>query len=705
MQFWKPLQGLFFMIQFGENISWLLPLLIFSAGSSVALYFFKPDGYSNKVRIGLAALRFVILFLIGLFLLDPLVKYVSSEEEKPLFLIGIDQSESILANKDSSQIKELINSLKENVKTIDNVELNVIGFGNEVVESSTFSEKGTNISAYLKYVDDNFSFRNIAGHVLLSDGIYNLGVDPDYVDLKTKTPIDIIALGDTSKRPDQKIIETRYNKIVYLGNKFPIHVSIQSNFLKGKSSVLRINSSSGESFTKEYSYNSQSEILKFKVEFEAKKVGIQLITVQLDEIDGESNTVNNRVVIPVEVLDVKEQVALIYHTLSPDIGAIQKVIAKNENLDVDLINISELSIDLMNSLKDKYNGLILYQLPSTTNKINANLLTAIYSSELPTMHLVGKQVNINQFISLNPGIAIKGNRSGMVNYTTGGLNSNFSLFNLPKESASIISEYPPVQAPFGEYVFKGKSSTVLFQKIGNVQSEISLWTFVEFNGKNSIYVMCEGFWKWPLAEYRINGNTDLFTNLIKSSIGYLSVKKDKSRLRVYAATNYVNSEEIVLKAELYNDLYEPINDPNIELKLIKNDSLNYEYSFDRSEIGYTLNMGALNAGIYRYEAKTNINGVEITKSGQFSVSEVNVELANLEANHNVLFKLSEKSGGQFYLPSEFQKLTSKLKSQTFSSILYNQVNFRDLIDFKWFFALIIFLLGIEWLVRKREGFL
>ena len=103
--------------------------------------------------------------------------------------------------------------------------------------------------------------------------------------------------------------------------------------------------------------------------------------------------------------------------------------------------------------------------------------------------------------------------------------------------------------------------------------------------------------------------------------------------------------------------------------------------------------------------KTNINGVEITKSGQFSVSEVNVELANLEANHNVLFKLSEKSGGQFYLPSEFQKLTSKLKSQTFSSILYNQVNFRDLIDFKWFFALIIFLLGIEWLVRKREGFL
>ena len=48
---------------------------------------------------------------------------MSSEEEKPLFLIGIDQSESILANKDSSQIKELINSLKENVKTIDNVEL------------------------------------------------------------------------------------------------------------------------------------------------------------------------------------------------------------------------------------------------------------------------------------------------------------------------------------------------------------------------------------------------------------------------------------------------------------------------------------------------------------------------------------------------------------------------------------------------------
>ena len=161
----------------------------------------------------------------------------------------------------------------------------------------------------------------------------------------------------------------------------------------------------------------------------------------------------------------------------------------------------------------------------------------------------------------------------------------------------------------------------------------------------------------------------------------------------------------MLKAELYNELYEPINAPNIELKLKKNDSLNYEYSFDRSEIGYRLNMGALEQGIYNYTAKTIVNGVAISKSGQFSVSEVNMELANLEANHKVLFKLSKKNGGQFYLPSEYDKWNSKLESQQFSSILYSQINFKDLIDFKWFFALVILLLGAEWLIRKREGFL
>ncbi|MFT6441809.1 MAG: hypothetical protein ACJASM_001347, partial [Salibacteraceae bacterium] len=69
------------------------------------------------------------------------------------------------------------------------------------------------------------------------------------------------------------------------------------------------------------------------------------------------------------------------------------------------------------------------------------------------------------------------------------------------------------------------------------------------------------------------------------------------------------------------------------------------------------------------------------------------------------YKLSKKNGGQFYLPSEYDKWNSKLESQQFSSILYSQINFKDLIDFKWFFALVILLLGAEWLIRKREGFL
>jgi hypothetical protein len=701
----EALRRAFFMIQFGENIGWLLPLLLICAGGSALLYFFKPDGYSNKVRIGLAILRFAILCLIGLFLIDPLVKYSSTEEEKPSFIIGIDQSESILANRDSSEIKQLIQKVKDKIESIENVDLNVIGFGKEVVENFDFSEKGTNISAYLKFVDDNYSFRNVAGHVLLTDGIVNSGVDPDYVDLKTKNPMDIIALGDTAKRPDQMMLDTRYNKIVYLGNKFPIQVTVRANFLKGKSTSLSINSSSGENFSEDFEYKSQNEILKFNIEFEAKKAGVQLITIQLNEIEGESNVLNNKVVIPIEVLESKEQIALIYHTLSPDIGAIQKVISGNDNLEVDLVQSTELSIELINNLKNKYNGLILYQIPSSKLELNANLLKALYAIELPAMHIIGKYVNMSQFASLNTGVAIKGNVNGMVNTTIAGLNSNFSLFKIPKESATILNEYPPVAAPFGEYSFKGKNSTVLFQKMGNVQSEIPLWTFTEFNGKNAVFVMGEGFWKWPLAEYNKNGNTDLFTSLVESSISYLSVKKDKSRLRVYAVSNYSSSENIVLKAELYNELYEPINSPNIELKLKKNDSLNYEYSFDRSEIGYRLNMGTLEQGIYNYTAKTVVNGVEISKSGQFSVSEVNMELANLEANHKVLYKLSKKNGGQFYLPSEYDKWNSKLESQQFSSILYSQINFKDLIDFKWFFALVILLLGAEWLIRKREGFL
>jgi len=43
------------------------------------------------------------------------------------------------------------------------------------------------------------------------------------------------------------------------------------------------------------------------------------------------------------------------------------------------------------------------------------------------------------------------------------------------------------------------------------------------------------------------------------------------------------------------------------------------------------------------------------------------------------------------------------KSETIKPVLYEQRSTRPLIDLKWIFFLLLFLLSLEWFIRKWQG--
>ncbi len=695
------------MIEFGSNINWLIPLVLLSGVLTWALYFFRPDAYSQKIKPILAALRFMGLFLTGLFLLNPVITYQDTEEEKPIYILGIDQSKSMVSNSDSLEVQNAMDSIIETVGNRGDIDLKILTFGSEISNYDTLSFAGesTNISEYLQYVDDNFGYQNLAGHTVISDGIFNNGLDPQYAPIKNQVAIDVIAFGDTVKRPDQSIAEVRYNRLVYKGNKFPVVVNINSKSLKGKSTELLLTTSGGKQLTMPIKYTAENDFQTINFQLEYEKTGIQLISAELLPIKGESNLDNNKQTFSVEVLDEQEKIAIVYQTLQPDIGAIKKVISKNENISVDLFSSGEISLELISKLMLEYNGLVLYQIPGIKNTIPPKLLKALFETNLPTMYILGTNTNVDQITRLSKELTQKGRSAGMFNSVSGVLNDNFSRFTTPENSALVLRELAPLSAPFGEFSVKGKSSTYLFQKIGAVASELPLWTFSEFNGKPVIFVFGSGFWRWPLEEHRKFQNQQFFDNLISSSMSFLTVKKDKSRLKVKTKSNYSSSEDAVIQAEVYNDLYESINDPELRLKLNYKDSLSYDYSFSRNDIGYELNLGKLQPGLYAYAAETEIGGETLKKKGQFTVTRRNIERIKLEADYQTLFKIANRTGGKFYSKESFSLWFSNLEKSEFSSTLYEHTNFRDLIDVRWLFALIVLLFGLEWFFRKRSGYL
>ncbi len=97
---------------------WLVIPCIVIAGAG-AWWFYKGQVYkdqlSNLKRNILRGFRFTVLFLLFFLILDFAVKIVTNEKNKPIIVIARDNSESIVANADSMEIRTLYNEKLESI--------------------------------------------------------------------------------------------------------------------------------------------------------------------------------------------------------------------------------------------------------------------------------------------------------------------------------------------------------------------------------------------------------------------------------------------------------------------------------------------------------------------------------------------------------------------------------------------------------------
>ena len=69
-----------------------------------------------------------------------------------------------------------------------------------------------------------------------------------------------------------------------------------------------------------------------------------------------------------------------------------------------------------------------------------------------------------------------------------------------------------------------------------------------------------------------------------------------------------------------------------------------------------------------------------------------------------LIKMASKTGGEiYYANQETNLIESLLKDERFKSIQKSSIITTLLIDWKWILGFIIFLLSVEWFVRKYFG--
>lgn len=693
-------------MQLTIDYPWYYVLLCVVLGTIYATILYvrnRHKRFSPALTKILFTIRLIAVSLIAVLLLFPMVRQTVDETEKPVVIIAQDNSESIIHCIDSAyyttdylhQMRQIQSKLQEDYELVRYT------YGEKVTMVSdeanlSYNEKLTDISELLTEIGNRYHNRNIGAIIIASDGIYNRGINPVDALKGISAPIYTIAMGDTSERRDASIADIRYNKIAYLGNQFPLEVTVAASQLKGERKTLTVSHKNKIIHTKtlEYTSNYYDHTEQFVID--ASEAGIMDIAIKIGPADQEENYRNNSCNIAVEIIDSRQKIAIVADAPHPDIAALQQSISKKQNYEVTCHLASDMS-----KIGHDYDLFLLHNLPSKRHPLPQQFITQI--KKRPTIVVIGDETDLNRLNRTDLGLRIN-TKLSKNNEVTPIVNKEFTYFTLEEKVEQSLEKWPPLVSPFGEYHLTGNNQTLLTAKIGTVVSEQPLITLSWQDDIRRTFITGEGLWRWRLTDYQMNGTHENFDRLMEKIIACTSSQIKKEKFHVTAGPTYSEGTDVEIQAELYNDHYEIVNQPDAYLKLTDPEGVQKEYPFSRTGSTYRINLGGIPAGTYHYTASTSFNGTNHNKSGYFIVESYNNEIQTLKADHSLLNTLSSTSGGEMMYPQEIETLPERLqKREDIQSVVYTQTRYKELLNTPLLLIIILILLSTEWILRKYNG--
>lgn len=685
-------------INFESNYSGLFVVLsIVLAGSiSYLLYFRNTDSLNltKTQKVFLALLRCISLFLIFLFLISPLIERTKKIKHLPILAVAFDNSQSVQPY--SALINQFAQTLKK--RFADDYQLEFWSFGGKVENTETFTgtDRRSDYGQMLKTLKNNYINENVGALILIGDGIYNQGQNPENLAAGLKFPVYSIGVGDTTRKTDAIIRNVKTNKVAFLKNKFPVEIELKFSKLKNQIAYIDIENNKKSVYSTTVSITSDDD---FKLEFanlEASEVGMQHYKIKIRPFDGESNLKNNEYEFVIQIMENKQKILMLSDSPHPDLGAIRTSLEELQNYEVKLFT-GNIVPDSLSS----YSLIVLNQLPSLKN-VASKLLSQIKESRIPVLFLVGSNSMLEQLNSLDMGLKIMPSKN--TEEVQANFDNNFSLFVLSDATQEIIKTSPPLLSPFGNTQLSPVIQNLAFQNIRNIQTNKTMMAFGADKGRKVGFVVGEGLWRWRLYDFQVSGNHQAFDELIQKTIQYLALKENEDNFNVYHPALFQESDNIELTAELYNDSYQLVNTPDVSVR-IKNDSLKeFSYLFDRTDDYYTLNAGNLKPGDYTFEAETQLGNQRFTENGNFSIAKNEIEIQNNQADFGVLFQLAQQTGGQFYSYENYGILLDTIRENKQITVQQHKQTIQtEWINLKLLFFLLILLLGAEWFLRKYWG--
>ena len=661
--------------------------LVLSFSIAYFQYYYKEKS-KHQFTPFLLILRMLSLFLLLALFINPSIENEVYQNEKPVLSILTDNSSSIAFFDETKNMVAFQEKLSTNSVINDKFDIQKFQFGKtlQIQDSLTFSENETNIFEAIT-ATNKLNSGKIAPIILLTDGNQTIGSDYEF--LNSKQPIYPVIFGDTTTYADVKITQINANKYSFLGNQFPVEIVLNYEGSGEVSSVFTISSKGKTIFSKNVSFSAQKKSVTITTNIKSTAKGIHFYNASLQQIDNEKNTKNNTKDFTVEVIDEQTNVLILTSVLHPDLGVLKKAIESNKQ--------RKASISLITDFKYQLNDFQLIILYQVTNNFK-NIFTEISANKLPYLFVSGANTDWN-FVNAQQ----LGFQKRAINQTENyGATFNDSYATFLQDNIG-FNDFPPLKDRFGEVLFNKEYQTLLYQNINGIQTKVPLLATVDHESHKFATLFGEGFWKWRAASFLNTNSFEDFDAFVGNLVSYLASNKKRNRLEVKAESLYSANSTINISAFYLDNTYK--FDPRASLEItITNETSKKVLRFPFSLLNNSYQVGIENlaSGIYTYSVA--VLGQNLTKSGQFVISDYQIEAQFTSANLEKLKKIAANSGGKVYHKNQMDALLQDLsKNESFYTIQKASKKEQEILDWKWVMFVIIGFLTLEWFIRKYIG--
>lgn len=692
-------------VLFGAKNSflYLLGCIVLAAGITLIIYFRSRDVkvLSKWQARGLFGLRFFSVLILAVLLLSPLIKFIKRYVNNPVIITAFDNSSSLLAAGDSVQIKKELTGINDRLQAELKGKYSVVSytFGEKARTNHAlnFDEKKSDYSNLINTVYNNHFNENVGALIIVGDGIYNMGSNPVTEVQKLNFPVYCIGIGDTNVVRDAAITNIMVNRNAFAGNMFPVEINMRFEKMANQPVDISVEKKGKVVYTRRVVPANDDYFTTDDFSLKADSSGLQRYLVRLNTPAEERNKRNNHSDFVINVLKNKQKVLILSEGPHPDLGAIREALEGQQNFDVTLFTGEPYPGNFNN-----FNLIILNQLPST-GTASSSLINKCLESKTPLLFLVGARTYLPQMNQLNLGIRFIPQASTPEDAQPV-VNHNFEIFRMNNELTEMLEKFPPLQVPFAEINLDPAYSVMLYQNLNKINTQRPLVAMGKMDERKIGVIFGEGIWRWRLYNYFYNQSNQQFDDFVVSMVRYLSLRENEENFIVDCKPVFYETDPVVLRAEVYDESFNLITDPEVSIGISDENGNNYPFVFDRDSDFYKLDAGELPVGNYNYKAKVKVGDEEFTKSGNFTIMPLEIENVDTRANFNTLFQMSNLTGGEFFNASQLPGLANTIaNNRKIKPTTYFQASITELLNQKWLFIILILLFGMEWFLRKYWG--